>query len=169
MSGWRDRLSLGVGEISEMSAEGMAASRIMKGMGATMKDIGKLCRRFGIDYVEEESSFDRAVKIFMEVYRDARLLDFMDARSGKAYEDVLDDLLDDKRTGIVFYRIKPKDGNAAMTAFVKGRGLMTSALGQTVIRPGAKYVANRDDGMELWEQDPVRLIKSFAVKQTEGG
>lgn len=167
MKSWRDRLSLGAGEISEMSAEGMAASRLMKGMGASMKDIGNLCRRFGIDYVEEESSFDRAVKIFMEVYRDARLLEFIDVKSGKTHDEIYDDLLDDKRTGIVFYRIRPKNGTAAMTAFVKGMYLMTSALGRVVIRPGARYISNKD-GVELWEQDPVRLIKSFAVKQ-EGG
>lgn len=168
MKSWRDRLALGPQEAAEMSAEGMAASRLMKGMGASMKDIGNLCRRFGIDYVEEESSFDRAVKIFTEAYYAARLLEYVDVKSGKKHDDIIDDLLDDKRTGLVFYRIKDKGETATMTAFIKGVGLMTSCLGETVIQPGMRYIANKE-GVELWEQDPVRLVKSFSQRSAEGG
>lgn len=156
---WRDVLTKSPTEIQEASAEEMVARRIMKGLGASVKDIGKLCTRFGIEYNEEESSFHRAVRIFQEVYKDAKLIPFIDVRTGDVTKLLYDDLLEDTRTGVVFLRIK---GQNVVTAFIKGNGLMTSALGQIVIKPGARYIANKD-GMELWEQDPVNLIRSFST------
>jgi len=158
---WRERMSMGGLEGQEMAIENMAATRIMKGIGASYKDIGKLCSRFGIDYNENESSFDRAVKILRETYDNIKLVDFIDVKMGKSVESIYQDLLEGTSTGIVFYRIKDKP---IMTALVRGIGLTCTALGKIVIRPGAKYLAEKD-GMELWEQDPVILIKSFSSRQ----
>ena len=154
---WRDMVAAN----PDMSAESMAATRIMKGMGAAVKDIGALCRRFGIEYRDDESPFQRAVKIMREVYRDMSMVQFVDAIVGDGKSDIKEDLLENPGTGIVFYREK---GSPGMTAFVKGKGLKDSPLGQTVIRPGVKYIANRD-GMELWEQDPVALVRSFSLER----
>lgn len=158
---WRDVLAQGGAAVREMSAENMAATRIMKGIGASVKDIGKLCSRFGIEYNEEESTFQRAVKILRETYDGMKMVHFVDVKTGKTNTSIYDDLLDDSRTGIVFYRI---DGKPGMTAFIKGVALMYTALGRMVIKPGARYLANKD-GVELWEQEPVRLIKSFSERQ----
>lgn len=157
---WRERLAMGAAEAQEMSAENMAATRIMKSLGASYKDIGKLCSRLGIDYNENETPFDRAVKILRETYDDMKLVSFVDVKTGNTATSIYDDLLDDSRTGIVFYRIK---GKPEITAFIKGIGLRHTALGQIVIKPGVRYLANRN-GVELWEQDPVTLIKSFSVR-----
>lgn len=158
---WRERIAMGAAEAQDMSAESMAASRIMKGLDACVKDIGRLCRSYGIEYDEDETTFDRAVHIFRETYSDAKALDFVDARTVSGEKEAVDSLLEDQRSGILFCRVKGKQG---MTAYIKGNGLMFSPLGQLVIRPGIRYIADKD-GVELWEQDPVRLVKSFSRRQ----
>lgn len=157
MRDWRKIIASGV-DLSEFSAEGMATTRIMKGLGASPKDVGKLCSRFGIEYIEEESTFSRAVKIFREVFIDAKHLDFIDVRTNEHMHATIESLTDDTRTGILFYK-KHKDRD--MTAFIKGPGLMTGPLGGLVIRPGMKYIMNKN-GVEVWEQDPITLIRSFS-------
>jgi len=163
MSNWRERLMMNPDGIQEFSSEGMAASRIMKSLGSTTKNIGMACKRFGIEYNEEEGSFQRAVKIFREVYADAWMVDFFDVMTGTSPAAIYDDLLADQRTGIIFFRFK---GKQEMTAFVKGLQLNTSALGQLVIRPGIRYIREHND-MQLWEQDPVLLLKSFSKTNKE--
>lgn len=154
---WKE-LADKVGGSQELSADSMAAARIMKAMGGSTKDIGNLCRRFGIEYDEDETSFQRAVKIMREVYPQMGLVDVVDVKVGDTETAIREDLLSSPGTAIVFYRVK---GRPNMTAYVKGMGLMTSALGQVVIRPGARYVACQD-GVELWEQEPVALVRSFS-------
>ena len=161
MADWRERLSLSPAAAYEMSAEGMAARRIMKGLGSSVKDIGNLCKRFGIPYDEEDTTFGRAVKILRETYMTMAFVDFVDVKAGCSLTEIIGELLEcTNRTGIVFFR--EKDAHD-ITAFVVGKNIMTGPLGPVVIRPGAKFQALRD-GVEIWEQDPVRLILSFSVK-----
>lgn len=162
MSDWRDVIKKGVSsyEMAEMSNSMIAARKIMKGMAATTKDIGMLCRRFGIEYSEEDNSFDRAVKIFHNIYPETTAISIIDVKSGKKSDSIYDDLLNDPRLAVVFYRdIETKN----MVALMKGKNLMSTTLGRTMIKPGAKFVAVKDD-IELWEQEPVTLIKSFSKK-----
>jgi len=144
--------------LDQHNVDQMAAGKIMKGMGATVKDIGKLCARFGIEYIEDDTPLQRAVKLMREVYDGMKFVSFVSASTGTV-ASIYSDLLDDSRTGIMFFRPK---GSDTMTAFVKGKGLMGSPLGQIVIKPGIAYRANRD-GVELWEQNPVALVRSFSA------
>lgn len=160
MKSWRDRLRMNPEEIKELSAESMAVTRIMRGLGASPKDIGKLCQRFGLEYNEDESTFSRAVNILRSVYSEMSFVNFVDVKTGKKEQDIYDDLLGSPTTGILFFR---KEGTQNMSAFIKGRGLMSGPLGPLVIQPGIRYIAKRD-GIELWEQDPVILVKSFSRK-----
>lgn len=163
MSSWRDRLAAGTATVQEMSAENMAASRIMRSMGATTKDIGKLCSRFGIAYREDESIFVRAISIFREVYSAAQIVPIFDVKNGKCLEDAIDDLTTDSRSAIIFFRIdRTKDREAHMTALVRDQNLATSPIGQLVIRPGIRYIACKND-VQLWEQEPVALLRSFGT------
>lgn len=162
MSDWRERLAEGISPY-ELTVEGMATFRIMKGIGATVKDVGRLCKRFGIEYDESETTFSRAVKIFKEVFTDARHLDFVDVRTNRMPNATLEELTEDRRTGILFYR---KTGDKEMTAFIKGPGLMTGPLGGLVIRPGIKYIMKKN-GVEVWEQEPITLIRSFSKETQE--
>ena len=50
-----------------------------------------------------------------------------------------------------------------MTAFIRAVGLCESPLA-FVLKPGIRYVAERN-GIQLWEQDPVTLIKSFQTER----
>lgn len=156
MEDWRSRLT-NPANYKELTLESMAATRIMKGMGSMYKNIGSVCRQLGIEYKEEESTFQRAVNIFREVYPSASLINFIDVKSGRSETSLYEDMLEDPRTGIVFYRV---DGRPEMTAFIKGPGLHTSPLGQIIIQPGIKLVSKKNN-IEIWEQDPINLIKSF--------
>lgn len=148
-------------EIKELSAEGMAVTRIMRGLGASPRDIGKLCQRFGLDYNEEESTFTRAVNILRAMYDDMKFIAYVDVKIGKKASDIYDDLLESTSTVIVFFRT---EGTTNMTAFVRGREFMNSPIGQLLIKPGMRYIAKRN-GVELWEQDPTILIKSFSKRE----
>ena len=150
-------------EIKELSAESMAVTRIMRGLGASPRDIGKLCQRLGLEYNEEESTFTRSVNILRAMYDDMKFITYVDVKIGKKASDIYDDLLDSNNTGIVFFRT---EGTTNMTSFVKGRELMTSPVGQLLIKPGIRYIAKKN-GVELWEQDPVLLIKSFSRRDDQ--
>lgn len=84
---WRERLS-NPAMLSEETARDMAARRIMRSMGAKVTDIGKMCRRLGIDYIEDEGSFERAVKIFREVYSTAHFIDSFDVKNDCSLDEI---------------------------------------------------------------------------------
>lgn len=153
---WRNSLRSPV-EYQELNASNMAATRIMKGLGLTFKDIGKTCKQLNIPYNEEDSPFDRAVNILREVYHNTSLINFIDAKVTKNINLILDDLLDAEGTGLVFVRV---GDSTHMTALVRGVGLKSSALGAIIIKPGAKFL-KEESGVEIWEQDPITLINSF--------
>lgn len=64
--GWKDRIKA-VG-YEEAGFESKMARVILKAMGASEKDVGNLCRQFGIEYEENASPFRRAVNIMKCVY-----------------------------------------------------------------------------------------------------
>lgn len=158
---WRERLGMGPKEAQEFSDESMAVNRIMKALGTNRKNIGNLCRQFNIPYNEDDTSFKRAVSIFKAVSPKAELVEVFDVKSGRNPDDVIEYLLDDNRTAIVFFRLI---GFSEMTAYVRGRNFLTSTLGALVIRPGIRFLRERDD-VQLWQQDVNVLLKSFLTRE----
>ena len=87
-------------------------------------------------------------------------INVIDVKSGKKFGDIVEDLLCDPRSGIIFFRII---GEQQMTAFIRAVGLCDPTLAFE-IKPGMRYVAERN-GILIWEQDPVTLIKSFQTER----
>ncbi len=154
---WRDRLKSGWQDIQDNSDEGMAVTRIMRALGSKRTQLGTVARQLGIPHDEDSSAFKTAVEVFRAVSQRAAHVKVFDFRSGKKPDSAYEDLLDDRRSGIVFYRVVGQQG---MTAFVRDVDLRNSPLGDIVIRPGIRFVRERD-GVQLWEQDPETLLRSF--------
>lgn len=72
-------------------------------------------------------------------------------------------LFSNNSTVILFFR---KDRNSEMTALIKSPGLCTSPLGSLVMKPGMSYIASRGE-LQLWRQDPVKLLQSFSTREHE--
>ena len=162
MSNWREKLAGRITrqEIQDHSDESMAVTRILKALGMRRDKIGQFSRQLGLDYVEEDTTFIRLVKIMRATLPKLDPINVIDVKSGKKFDDIVEDLLCDPRPGIIFFRII---GEQQMTAFVRAVGLCESPLA-FVIKPGIRYVAERN-GIQLWEQDPVTLIKSFQTER----
>ena len=162
MGSWKDRLSGGITrqEIQDLSDESMAATRILRALGMRRDKIGQFLRQLGFEYVEEDTTFIRLVKIMRATLPKLDPISVIDVKSGKKFDDIVEDLLCDPRPGIIFFRIV---GEQRMTAFIRSVGLNESPLA-FVIKPGIRYVAERN-GIQLWEQDPVTLIKSFQTER----
>ena len=161
MSDWREQLLRSPALIQEHSDEALAVTRVLRGLGAKREQIGRLCKQLGIEYREEETTFQRVIGIFRAACPSTDLVTVFDVKSGKKPDSLNDELLADPRSAVVFYRVK---GKQAMTAFVKGVELSGSPLGAIVLQPGIRYVACRD-GIQLWEQDPVLLVRSFQTRR----
>ena len=162
MSNWREKLAGRITrqEIQDHSDESMAVTRILKALGMRRDKIGQFLRQLGFEYVEEDTTFIRLVKIMRATLPKLDPINVIDVKSGKKFDDIVEDLLCDPRPGIIFFRII---GEQQMTAFVRAVGLCESPLA-FVIKPGIRYVAERN-GIQLWEQDPVTLIKSFQTER----
>ena len=155
---WKDRLIQGISrqEIQDSSDGSMASTRILRALGMRRDKISQFSQQLGIGYDEEDSTFARLVKILRATLPRLERISVIDAKSGTRVQSFVDDLLCDARSAIVFFRIV---GEKSMTAFIRAVGLCESPLA-FVIKPGIRYVAERN-GIQLWEQDPVTLIKSF--------
>ena len=162
MSNWRERLAGRIThqEIQDYSDESMAITRILKALGMRRDKIGQFLRQLGFEYVEEDTTFIRLVKIMRATLPKLDPINVIDVKSGKKFGDIVEDLLCDPRPGIIFFRIV---GEQQMTAFIRAVGLCESPLA-FVLKPGIRYVAERN-GIQLWEQDPVTLIKSFQTER----
>ena len=162
MSSWRERLAGGITaqEVQDCSDEAMAVTRILKALGMKRDKIGQFSRQLGIEYVEEDTTFVRLVKILRATLPKLDCVRVIDVKSSEKLGTIVEDLLCDSRPGIIFFRIV---GEQKMTAFIRALELNESPLA-FVIRPGIRYVAEKN-GIQLWEQDPVALIKSFQVER----
>lgn len=162
MSNWREKLAGRITrqEIQDFSDESMAVTRILKALGMRRDKIGQFLRQLGFEYVKEDTTFIRLVKILRATLPKLDPINVIDVKSGKKFGDIVEDLLCDPRPGIIFFRIV---GEQRMTAFIRAVGLCESPL-SFVLKPGIRYVAERN-GIQLWEQEPVALIKSFQTER----
>lgn len=166
---WRRRLSLDHREINDMSADSMAFNRIMKVMGAAPKDLWRMCDRFSIRHDSEDEAYMRkaglAFEVFKAMYQNATIVEDFDVRGGRSRDEFVRHVMDEWASGlsnaIMMFRVEGRPVST-ITAFAKGLGLSHSPFGDLVVRPGATFVHETDDGVQVWERDPVSLLCSIA-------
>ncbi len=166
---WRRRLSLSHREINDMSADSMAFNRIMKVMGAAPKDLWRMCDRFSIPHDSPDEAYARkaglAFEVFKSMYQNATVVEDFDVRGGRSRDEfvrhVMDEWASDIRNAVMLFRVEGRPVST-ITAFAKGLGLSKSPFGDMVVRPGALFVHETEDGVQVWERDPTSLLCSIA-------